>query len=96
MGQRIYQINCCFSWINCGTLIASMLGMVSLTPVAQASWFHLPQPFYFGMPQFEWSSSLTMIIIALVSMVESTGVFFAIGDLLTKISQAMTSEGLPC
>lgn len=58
-----------------GTLIASSLGMVSLTPVMQASWFHLPQLFYFGVPEFEWSSSLTMIIIALVSMVESTGVF---------------------
>ena len=83
-----------------GTLIASMLGMVSLTPVAQASWFHLPQPFYFGMPQFEWSSSLTMIIIALVSMVESTGVFFAIGDLLHKdissddLKKGYRAEGL--
>lgn len=67
-----------------GTLIAGSLGMVSLAPVAQASWFHLPQLFYFGVPEFEWSSSLTMIIIALVSMVESTGVFFAIGDLLNK------------
>lgn len=67
-----------------GTLIAATMGMVSLTPVSQASWFHLPQLFYFGVPEFEWSSCLTMIIIALVSMVESTGVFFAIGDLLNK------------
>lgn len=67
-----------------GTIIASLMGMVSLTPVTEAAWFHLPQPFYFGAPHFEWSSSLTMIIIALVSMVESTGVFFALGDLLKK------------
>ena len=60
------------------------MGMVSLTPVSQASWFHLPQFFYFGVPEFEWSSCITMIIIALVSMVESTGVFFAIGDLLKR------------
>lgn len=67
-----------------GTLIAGAMGMVSLTPVFSASWFHLPQLFYFGIPEFEWSSCLTMMIIALVSMVESTGVFFAIGDLLNK------------
>ncbi|WP_201738262.1 MULTISPECIES: nucleobase:cation symporter-2 family protein [Lactobacillus] len=67
-----------------GSLVAGALGMVSLTPVAQASWFHLPQFFYFGVPEFEWSSCVTMMIIALVSMVESTGVFFAIGDLLKK------------
>lgn len=67
-----------------GTVLAGLMGMVSLTPVWQASWFHLPQFFYFGKPEFEWSSCLTMIIIALVSMVESTGVFFATGDLLKK------------
>ena len=67
-----------------GSLLAAAMGMVSLTPVSQASWFHLPQFFYFGVPEFEWSSCITMIIIALVSMVESTGVFFAIGDLLKK------------
>ncbi|RHW51564.1 nucleobase:cation symporter-2 family protein [Lactobacillus bombicola] len=65
-----------------GTLIAACLGLVSFTPVITASWFHLPQLFYFGAPHFEWSSSLTMIIIALVSMVESTGVFFATSDLI--------------
>ncbi|KRL00291.1 nucleobase:cation symporter-2 family protein [Liquorilactobacillus capillatus] len=67
-----------------GTLIAAAMGMVSLTPIIEASWFRIPQPFYFGAPHFEWSSSITMIIIALVSMVESTGVFFALGDVLNK------------
>lgn len=67
-----------------GTVLAGLMGMVSLTPIWQASWFHLPQFFYFGKPEFEWSSCLTMMIIALVSMVESTGVFFATGDLLKK------------
>lgn len=77
-----------------GSIIAGCMGMVSLTPVAQASWFHLPQFFYFGVPEFEWSSCATMIIIALVSMVESTGVFFAIGDLLHKdISETDLKKG---
>ena len=73
-----------------GTLLASGMGMVSLTPVAQASWFHLPQLFYFGVPEFEWSSCLTMIIIALVSMVESTGVFFAIGVMELELRVVMS------
>jgi xanthine permease len=71
-----------------GTLIAFAMGLVSLAPIIQASWFHFPQPFYFGLPQFEWSSSVTMIIIALVSMVESTGVFFALGGILHKDIQS--------
>lgn len=67
-----------------GTLIAGGMGMVSLAPVAQASWFHLPQFFYFGTPKFEWSSILTMILVSLTTMVESTGVFFALADITGK------------
>ena len=83
-----------------GTVLAACMGMVSFTPVAQASWFHFPQFFYFGTPKFEWSSCLTMMIIALVSMVESTGVFFALGDLLGKeiteddLKRGYQAEGL--
>lgn len=67
-----------------GSVIAAIMGKISLTPISQASWFRFPQPFYFGVPHFEWSSSITMIIIALTTMVESTGVYFALGDILHK------------
>lgn len=83
-----------------GTIVASFMGMVSLKPVVQAAWFHIPQPFYFGMPRFALSPSLTMIIIALVSMVESTGVFFALGNLLDRdiqkedLKRGYRAEGL--
>lgn len=83
-----------------GTIVASFMGMVSLKPVTQATWFHVPQPFYFGMPRFAISPSLTMIIIALVSMVESTGVFFALGNLLDRdiqkedLKKGYRAEGL--
>lgn len=67
-----------------GTVLAGFMGMVDLSPVAQASWFHFPRPFYFGTPRFEWSSIVTMILISLVSMVESTGVYFALGDITDR------------
>ncbi|MFD1672953.1 nucleobase:cation symporter-2 family protein [Agrilactobacillus yilanensis] len=67
-----------------GTLVAAYFGLVSLKPVAEASWFHFPRLFYFGRPQFEWSSIMTMILISLVSMVESTGVYFALGDITKR------------
>ncbi|MGQ4818693.1 solute carrier family 23 protein, partial [Enterococcus faecium] len=47
-------------------------------------WFHFPQPFYFGKPTFDLSSIVLMIIISIVSMVESTGVYFALGDITGK------------
>lgn len=83
-----------------GTVFAGFLGMVSFKPVAEASWFHVPTPFYFGTPHFEWSSILTMILISLVSMVESTGVFFALGDVVGRrieeddLKKGYRAEGL--
>lgn len=83
-----------------GTAVAAVMGMVSLAPVAEASWFHIPRPFYFGTPVFEWSSILTMILISIVSMVESTGVYFALGDVTKQkieeqdLKRGYRAEGL--
>ncbi|WKF84784.1 nucleobase:cation symporter-2 family protein [Lacticaseibacillus pantheris] len=83
-----------------GTLLAGAMGMVSLAPVAEASWLHVPTPFYFGVPHFEWSSIVTMILISMVSMVESTGVFFALGDIVGReiksddLKRGYRAEGL--
>lgn len=67
-----------------GTVAAICLGIVDFTPVKEASFVHMVQPFYFGMPTFEWSAILTMILVAMVSMVESTGVYFALGDICDR------------
>lgn len=67
-----------------GTVIASLMGMVDLQPVHDASWFNVGKPFYFGTPSFEIVPILTMTIVAIVSMVESTGVYFALGDICNK------------
>lgn len=77
-----------------GTFTAYCLGMISFTSVAQASWFHLPQPFYFGVPRFDASAIITMILVALTTMVESTGVFLALGDLTDrKLSSRELANG---
>lgn len=83
-----------------GTLLAAVLGQVDLAPVGQATWFHFLQPFYFGTPTFDVSSILLMIIISIVSMVESTGVYFALGDITGKhigeeeLKKGYRAEGL--
>lgn len=77
-----------------GSIVAAFAGMIDFTAVSDAAWFRLPQVGYFGMPHFEWSSCLIMIVIALVTMVESTGVFFALGDLLgKKLTEADLKRG---
>lgn len=83
-----------------GTAFAAILGKVSLEPVAAASWFHLPTPFFLGVPTFHSSAIITMIIIALTSMIESTGVYFALADLTGRkltnqdMAKGYRAEGL--
>ena len=83
-----------------GTIIASTMGLVDFSPVAQAPLVHIPTPFYFGAPQFEISSIIMMCIIATVSMVESTGVYLALSDITkdpidsTRLRNGYRAEGL--
>ncbi|WP_342512348.1 nucleobase:cation symporter-2 family protein [Sporosarcina sp. FSL K6-1522] len=67
-----------------GTIAAAFMGMVDFTAVKEASYFHMVEPFYFGLPTFEWSAILTMCLVAMVSLVESTGVYFALGDICER------------
>lgn len=83
-----------------GTIIAYFMGMVSFAEVSSASWFHIVQPFYFGFPTFNASAILTMTLVAIVSMIESTGVFLALGDVCDRklesndIKKGLRAEGL--
>ncbi|WHY75043.1 nucleobase:cation symporter-2 family protein [Fictibacillus enclensis] len=83
-----------------GTLAASFMGKVDFGPVADASWFHMVQPFYFGAPTFHASAILTMVLVAIVSMIESTGVFIALGKICGKdvtpeqMTKGYRAEGL--
>lgn len=83
-----------------GTGVAALMGLVDTSAVAQAPWLHVPTPFYFGKPTFDLPSIVMMIIIAMVSMVESTGVYLALSDItgkeLTadKLKKGYRAEGL--
>lgn len=67
-----------------GTISASFMGLVDFAPVTQAPLVHVPTPFYFGIPKFKLSSIVMMCIIATVSLVESTGVYFALSDITNE------------
>lgn len=83
-----------------GTIVAYFMGLVSFAEVSNASWFHFVQPFYFGFPTFNVSAILTMTLVAVVSMIESTGVFLALGDVCDRkldskdIKKGLRAEGL--
>ncbi len=54
--------------------------------VADAPWFGLVLPFHFGMPIFDPVAIVTMCLVMIVVMIESLGMFLAIGN--------MTGRGL--
>ncbi len=64
-----------------GTAVGWAMGKVDFSAVAEAGWFHMPSFFHFGVPTFEVTPILTMIMVSLVGLVEATGVYFALGDI---------------
>ena len=83
-----------------GTVIATMMGLVNFAPIGAAPLLHVPTAFYFGAPTFEVTSILMMCIIAMVSMVESTGVYLALSEITndpideTRLRNGYRAEGI--
>ncbi len=83
-----------------GTVVAAFMGKVDFSPLTSSDWFHMPQPFYFGTPTFEVAPVITMILVAMVSIVESTGVYFALSDICDRdlskkeLTNGYRAEGL--
>ncbi|MED3689215.1 nucleobase:cation symporter-2 family protein [Peribacillus butanolivorans] len=83
-----------------GTFVAFFLGKVDFSSVGSASWLHLPHFFYFGTPTFNITAIITMTLVAIVSLVESTGVYYALGEITDKeiseddLARGYRSEGI--
>ena len=78
-----------------GGLVASATGMMNFDKVASASWFGLILPFQFGMPVFDPVLILTMTLVMVVVMIESTGMFLALADMTErKITPQDLTRGL--
>jgi xanthine permease len=83
-----------------GTIVAAFMGKVDFSAVSEASWLHMPELFYFGLPSFNLTAILTMILVAIVSIVESTGVYFALSDICERkltekdLANGYRAEGL--
>ncbi|MDM0046031.1 nucleobase:cation symporter-2 family protein [Variovorax dokdonensis] len=78
-----------------GAVVAAAMGLMTFEKVARAKWFDVVLPFHFGMPQFDPVLILTMTLIMIVVMIESTGMFLALGEMTDrKVSQQDLARGL--
>ncbi|AZI44560.1 purine permease (plasmid) [Deinococcus psychrotolerans] len=73
-----------------GTVIAAAVGKADFSGVANAAWFGFSVPFHFGTPTFALVPVLSMIIVMLVVMVETTADLLAIGEVAGKEVDAKT------
>ena len=78
-----------------GCIVAWALGHMTFTKVVAAPWFSLIYPFQFGVPKFEIVPIITMCIVMIVVMIESAGMFLALGEMTgKKIEPADMIRGL--
>jgi uric acid transporter len=81
--------------IVAGCAMAIALGKMNFDKVGKAHWFDVVTPFAFGMPTFDPVMILTMTLVMIVVMIESTGMFLALSDLTDrKITQQQLAAGL--
>ncbi|MCI5825370.1 MAG: purine/pyrimidine permease [Arcanobacterium sp.] len=86
-----------------GTAVAYILGDVNPDKVAAigtSAPVGITTPFYFGIPVFTFTGIVSMIIVMIITMVETTGDVFATGEIVGKrisknsITAAIRADGL--
>jgi uracil-xanthine permease len=81
--------------IVAGCAVAIAMGKMNFDKVGKAHWFDVVTPFAFGMPTFDIVMILTMTLVMIVVMIESTGMFLALSDLTgRKVDQPALAAGL--
>ncbi|WP_346179645.1 solute carrier family 23 protein, partial [Streptomyces cuspidosporus] len=77
-----------------------LLRDVSFASVGDSSWFGVTTPFFFGWPKFAGAAIVSMIVVMLITAVETTGDVFATGEIVDKrvgkedVARALRADGL--
>ncbi|SDN89556.1 OHCU decarboxylase [Klenkia soli] len=83
-----------------GTLVAWALGDATFSAVGDSSWVGVTTPFFFGLPKFSIAAIISMVVVMLITAVETTGDVFATGEIVGKrigradIAAALRADGL--
>jgi uric acid transporter len=78
-----------------GFVLAWVIGKVSFAALSNAAWLDAIYPFQLAKPKFDFFAVISMCLVMLVVMVESTGMFLAVGDMTDrKIERRDLTRGL--
>ncbi|WP_201527090.1 nucleobase:cation symporter-2 family protein [Psychrobacter frigidicola] len=78
-----------------GTFVAWALGLVNFAGIMTGDIFAFPTPFHFGAPTFEIAAIISMFIVVLVILVETSADILAVGDIIgTDIDSKRLGNGL--
>ena len=100
---RIFRVSSVIIALIVGSVVSQLLGVLDLSAVNDAPLFSLPQLALFHTPlHFDLSAILTMIIIYVVLLAETTGTWFAISKVTDTelkpetINRGVIGEGISC
>ncbi|MFE0015909.1 nucleobase:cation symporter-2 family protein [Mesorhizobium sp. NPDC059054] len=78
-----------------GTIVAAALGMTDFSKVADGPFFALPTIFHFGLPVFGVAATISMLIVIIVTLVETSADVLAVGEIIgTKVDSRRLGDGL--
>ena len=78
-----------------GTLAAVAFGMADFSKTLDGPLVALPAVLHFGLPQFQLAAILSMLIVIIVTMVETSADILAVGEIIdTKVDSKRLGNGL--
>ncbi|MBP2413010.1 NCS2 family nucleobase:cation symporter-2 [Arthrobacter stackebrandtii] len=78
-----------------GTIAAVFMGKADFSQVGAGAIFELPMPFHLGPPTFNAAAIISMLIVVLVILTETTADILAVGEIVgTKVDSKRIAAGL--
>jgi NCS2 family nucleobase:cation symporter-2 len=83
-----------------GFAVSLFFGKVSFAGLDEAAWLEMVLPFQFGAPVFDPIAIVTMCLVMVVVMIESTGMFLALGEITGRritsddLTRGLRADGL--
>ena len=101
--KRIFQISSVIIALAIGTFSAYLMGGFNTQGIKDASFFSMPKLLFldYGI-HFEISAIITMIIIYMVLLAETTGTWYAVSSVIneplsdTQVNKGVIGEGIGC